>query len=63
MIWINAYTDKPTNLETLDWLISNTANAIQDIKNEDYIWDHSLTEWKFQISKNQMKKYKNQKEA
>ena len=37
---------------TLDWLISNTANNIQDITNKDYLLDHSIIEWKFQISRN-----------
>ena len=36
---------------TLDWLISNTANTIQDIINKDYLLDHSIIEWKFQISR------------
>ena len=42
----------PTNLEILmDWLISNTANTIQDITNKDYLLVHSIIEWKFQISR------------
>ena len=39
------------HIHTLDWLISNTANAIQDITNKDYLLDHSIIEWKFQISR------------
>ena len=35
---------------TIDWCISNTANTIQDMANKDYLSDHSIIEWKFQIS-------------
>ena len=36
---------------TIDRLISNTVNIIQDIRNKDYISDDRLIEWKFQINK------------
>ena len=41
---------------TLDWLISNSQNTIQDITNKDYLSDHSIIEWKFQISKKENEK-------
>ena len=45
---INIQTHKPGN--TLDWLISNSPDTIQDITNKDFLSDHSITEWKCQIS-------------
>ena len=47
----------------LDWLIRITANTIQDITNKDYLSDHSITEWKFQISRKVSEKHKNQEET
>ena len=35
---------------TLDWLISNNHNNILDITNKDFLSDHYITEWKFQVS-------------
>ena len=35
---------------TLDWLISNSPDTIQDITNKDFLSDHYIIEWKFQIS-------------
>ena len=60
MICINIYiyiyiqTHKLGN--TLDWLISNSPNTIQDITNKDYLLDHSIIEWKFQVSRKLAKK-------
>ena len=52
---INIQTHKLGN--TLDWLISNSPETIQDITNKDFLSDHSIIEWKFQIRK-LVKKYK-----
>ena len=41
---------------TLDWLISNSQNTIQDITNKDYLLDHSIIEWKFQINRKENEK-------
>ena len=35
---------------TLDWLISNCPNNILDITNKDFLSDHCIIEWKFQVS-------------
>ena len=35
---------------TLDWLISNNPYTIQDITNKGFLSDHSIIEWKLQIS-------------
>ena len=35
---------------TLDWLISNKPNNILDITNKDFLSDHCIIEWKFQVS-------------
>ena len=45
---INIQTHKLGN--TLDWLISNRPETIQDITIKDFLSDHSMNEWKFQIS-------------
>ena len=44
------YTQTHKLGNTLDWLISNTENTIQDITNKDFLLDHSIIEWKLQIS-------------
>ena len=36
--------------KTLDWLISNSPNNILDITNKDFLSDHCIIEWKFQVS-------------
>ena len=35
---------------THDWLISNTPDNIIDITNKDFLLDHCIIEWKFQLS-------------
>ena len=35
---------------TLDWLISNDPNSIMDLTNKDFLSDHCIIEWKFQVS-------------
>ena len=35
---------------TLDWLISNNPTDILDMTNKDFLSDHSIIEWKFQVS-------------
>ena len=35
---------------TLDWLISNDTNSIMDLTNKDFLSDHCIIEWKFQVS-------------
>ena len=35
---------------TLDWLISNSPDTIQDITKKDFLSDHCINEWKFQVS-------------
>ena len=35
---------------TLDWLISNDPNNIMDLTNKDFLSDHCIIEWKFQVS-------------
>ena len=45
---INIQTHKLGN--TLDWPISNGPDTIQDIMNKDFLSDHSIIEWKFQIN-------------
>ena len=35
---------------TLDWLISSSPETIQDITSKDFLSDHSIIKWKFQIS-------------
>ena len=35
---------------TLDWLISNNPTSILDITNKDFLSDHCIMEWKFQVS-------------
>ena len=37
---------------TLDWLISNSPNNILDFTNKDFLSDHCIIEWKFQVSQN-----------
>ena len=44
---INIQTHKLGN--TLDWLISNSPDTIQDITSKDFMSDH-IIEWKFQIN-------------
>ena len=45
---IHTTTHKHGN--TLDWLISNSPDTIQDITNKDFLSDHCIIECKFQIS-------------
>ena len=45
---IHIQMHKPGN--TLDWLISNSPNNILDITNKDFLLDHCIIEWKFQVS-------------
>ena len=45
---INIQTHKLGN--TLNWLISSSPEIIQDITSKDFLSDHSIIEWKFQIS-------------
>ena len=45
---INIQTHRPGN--TLDWLISNSPDTIQDITGKDFMSDHNIIEWKFQIN-------------
>ena len=35
---------------TLDWLIGNSLDTIQDMTNKDFLADHCIIEWRFQIS-------------
>ena len=35
---------------TLDWLISNNPTSILDITSRDFLLDHCIIEWKFQVS-------------
>ena len=51
---IDTQTQKLGN--TFDCLIGNTANTIQDITNKDYLSDHSIIEWKLQITRKVSKK-------
>ena len=53
---MNIQTHKLGN--TLDWLISNSPDTIQDITSKDFLSDHSIIEWKFQISQKVTKKWK-----
>ena len=46
--YIHLQTHKLGN--TLDWLISNSPNNIMDITNKDFLSDHCIVEWKFQVS-------------
>ena len=46
---INIQTHKLGN--TLDWLISNCLDTIQDITGKDFMSDHNIIEWKFQINR------------
>ena len=46
---INIQTHKLGN--TLDWLISNSPDTIQDITSKDFLSDHNIIEWKFQINR------------
>ena len=45
---INIWTHKLGN--TLDWLISNSLDTIHDITSKDFMSDHNIIEWKFQIN-------------
>ena len=45
---INIQTHKLGN--SLDWLISNSSETIQDITSKDFLSDHSIFEWTLQIS-------------
>ena len=45
---INIQTHKLGN--TLDLHISNSPDTIQDITGKEFLSDHSIIEWKFQIS-------------
>ena len=45
---INIQTHKLGN--TLNWLICSSPETIQDITSKDFLCDHSIIEWKFQIS-------------
>ena len=58
---LNQHIDTQTHKlgNTLDWLISNTTNTIQDITHEDYLLDHSIIEWKLQISRKVSEKIQN----
>ena len=44
----NIQTHKLGN--TLDLLISNNPDTIQDITGKDFMSDHNIIEWKFQIN-------------
>ena len=46
--YIKIQTHKLGN--TLDWLISNSPDIIQDIMSKDFLSNHSIIKWKFQIS-------------
>ena len=46
--YIHIKMHKPGN--TLDWLISNSQNNMLDITNKDFLSDHCIIEWKFQVS-------------
>ena len=35
---------------TLDWLISKNPTSIQDITNKDFLSNHCIIEWEFQVS-------------
>ena len=35
---------------TFDWLISNYPTSIQDITNKDFLSNHCIIEWEFQVS-------------
>ena len=35
---------------TLDWLISNNPNSIMDLTKKDFLSDHCIIEWNFQVS-------------
>ena len=35
---------------TLDWLISNNPTSIIDITNKDFLLDHCIIEWKFEVN-------------
>ena len=48
---------------TLDWLIINNPNNILDITNKDFLLDHCIIEWKFQVSQKIRKKHKHQEET
>ena len=48
---MDIYTQTHKLGNTLDWLISNTPKTIQDITKKDYLSDHSIIEWKLQISR------------
>ena len=45
----------------LDWLISNSPETIQDIASKDYLSDHSIIKWTFQISEKVTEKNANNK--
>ena len=45
---INIQTHKLGN--TFNWLISSSPETIQDITSKDFLSDHIIIEWKFQIS-------------
>ena len=47
----------------LNWLISNSPETIQDITNKDFLSNHSIIKWKFQISQKVTKKCKQQEET
>ena len=53
---INIQTHRLGN--TLDWLISNRPDTIQDISGKDFMSDHNIIEWKFQINQKVTKKGK-----
>ena len=53
---INLQTHKLGN--TLDWLISSSPETIQDITSKDFLSDHCIIEWKFQISQKVTEKIK-----
>ena len=48
---------------TLDWLISNSPNNIPDITNKDFLSDHCIIEWKFQVSLKVREKHKHREET
>ena len=58
---IHMQMHKPGN--NLDWLISNSPNNILDITNKDFLSDHCIIEWQFQISLKVREKQKNQEET
>ena len=48
---------------TLDWLISNSPNNVLDITNKDFLSDHCIIEWKFQVTLKVREKHKHHKDT